>query len=58
MAIEDGEIERFPVGTGNTSAPTSLPDSGGPVLWVPAGGLLVLGTGVLGIFLLRRRHIS
>lgn len=57
--VEDGEIERFPVGTDTTSAaPTALPDSGGPALLASAGGLLLLSGGVLGAFLLRRRYVS
>lgn len=60
MTVEDGEIERFPVGEGSdnaSAAPAQMPATGGPSLLVPAG-LLALGLGISSVVLLRSRRAS
>lgn len=55
MTVEDGELERYPVGSNNAAAASSLPDTGGTSLPV-LGGALLLGSGILGLALLRVRR--
>lgn len=55
MSVEDGELERFPVGSSNAGAAASLPDTGGPSLPI-LSGMLLLGSGIMGLALFRIRH--
>ena len=44
--------------SGDAAAPTQMPNTGGPSFLMPAAGLLALGLGVSGFFLLRSRRVE